>query len=367
MSDHSPSDEFSLRSRRQFLAGVGASIALLASSCSGAGNSALSSPPPTTGGSGSSVTPPGSPTDTPASCSNVVNLPSPDPWFIRGCCTDTVCGYNAAEITVTGVRHYCGENIIPWGDGVTTNVGGNPFPARPDGAFFCLTIYPIVDKLLKRNAYAGTSGYDDALAPFFKSFLPRDMVSCWHEVANVGGKSDADGTLITAADEVAMQQYLLEFRNKLGLSASTGPAFGAIECPQTTTINGAPDNYGIQRCGPFMMPGLDFYGQDLYDANFSDPTEPLQAWENTFGAGSSYSPNATIAVCECNSATPAHRPDYYNRAAYWLWNQKNTGARSFLTFWNYSGQKSESGAWLANDTATIAALQAIGNGEYVNP
>jgi hypothetical protein len=280
-----------------------------------------------------------------------------------------VCGYNGAGITVTGVRHYCGQDSIPWGDGVTTNVGGTPFPARPDGASFCLTVYPIVDKLLKRNAYAGTTGYDDDLTPFFQSFYPRDMVSCWHEVANAGGKCDAAGTLITAADEVAMQEYMLNFRNNLGITSNNGPSFGAIECP--AEVNGATD-YGVGRCGPFMMKGLDFYGQDLYRKNYGTPSEPLNAWDAAFGSGSTYTPSgaastATIAVCECNCETSSYRANYFNDTAYWLWNQKNRGARSFLTFWNYSQGPDESGPWLPSDTATIAALKAIGNGQYTNP
>ncbi|HEX3765550.1 MAG TPA: twin-arginine translocation signal domain-containing protein [Kofleriaceae bacterium] len=359
--DDSPPEDFMKNcSRRRFLTGAGASALAV-------GASALTLPfLRKSAHAQSAFTPPGSPTDNPPSCSDVVNIPSPNPWFIRGCCTDTVCGYNAAGITVTGVRHYCGQDRIPWGDGVTTNVGGTPFPDRPDGASFCLTVYPIVDKLLKRNAYANTSGYDDDLEPFFRSFQVRDMVSCWHEVANLSAKSDLTGHVITAADARAMQHYMLNFRNNLGL---TRPNFGAIECPANT--NGSTD-FGIARCKPFMIEGLDFYGQDLYHKNFGDPTEPLKAWDKEFGSGSTYTPSgaastATIAVAECNCETPSLRAKYFNDAAFWLWNQNNKGARCFLTFWNYSPGPNESGPWLPGDTATIAALKAIGNGQYSNP
>lgn len=306
-------------------------------------------------------TPPGSPTDTPPSCSNVVNIPSPNPWLIRGCCTDTVCGYNAAQITVTGVRHYCGQDTIPWGT-TDTNPNGTPFPARPDGAPFCLTVYPIVSKLL-------SGGYDADLEPFFNSFFPRDMVSCWHEVANVSGKCDATGHLITDQDAVNMQQYMLDFRNSLGKNPNNGASFGAIECPAET--NGSTD-FGVGRCGPFMAKGLDFYGQDLYRKNYGTPSGPLEAWDAAFGSGSKYTPTgvsstASIAVCECNCETSTNRAKYFNDTAYWLWNQTNKGARSFLTFWNYSQGPDESGTWLPDDSATITALQNIGNGAYSNP
>jgi hypothetical protein len=263
---------------------------------------------------------------------------------------------------VTGVRHYCAEDSIPWGDGVTTNIGGTPFPARPDGASFCLTVYPTVSKLL-------SGGYDSDLKPFFQSFSPRDMVSCWHEVANVSGKCDLSGHQITATDAQNMQQYMLSFRNNLGLNPNNGASFGAIECPAET--NGSTD-YGVGRCGPFMMKGLEFYGEDLYRKNYGTPSEPLAAWDAAFGSGSKYTPTgvtstATIAVCECNCETSSYRANYFNDAAYWLWNQTNRGARSFLTFWNYSQGPDESGPWLPDDSATITALQNIGSGKYSNP
>jgi hypothetical protein len=226
-----------------------------------------------------------------------------------------------------------------------------------------MTVYPIVDKLLKRNAYANTSGYDDDLEPFFRSFQVRDMLSCWHEVANVNPKSDLTCHVITSDDAKAMQHYMLNFRNNLGL---TKPNFGAIESPAN---HDGSDPFGITRCKPFMIEGLDFYGMDLYHKNYPCPTEPLNAWDKQFGSCSNYthSPGgstATIAVCECNSDIPPTRADYFNDAAFWLWNQPNKGARCFLTFWNYNKGPNESGPWLPGDQDTIAALKAIGDGQY---
>src|SRR5262249_36273695 len=100
-------------SRRRFLTGAGASALAVgasavalpflrksahAQSCSPPPPPQSCSPPPQK----NPTDPPGSPTDNPPplGCSNVVNTPSPNPWFIRGCCNDTVCGYNTAKITV---------------------------------------------------------------------------------------------------------------------------------------------------------------------------------------------------------------------------------------------------------------------------
>jgi hypothetical protein len=369
------------RSRRRFLARAGASVL-------GAGASALALPllnraahgqettcpaptQPCTSNCPTPITPPGSPTDTPPSCTNVPNVDDGE-WLIRGCCTDTVCGYNAASINVSGVRHYCAEDpgngsAIPWGT-AETNPNGSPFPARPDNAFFCMSIYPVVSVLLG-------GGYDTALLNLFQSCLGRDMLSCWHELA--GGKTDATGYCIQPSDAVNMQQHILNLRNNNGF---TSPQFGAIECGNG---NQGPDpesnpDYGTSHCQPWMSPGLDFYGNDLYYSNYAiAPDTVLAKWDEVFGSGSTYTLNgspslATIAVCECNVSQNTTnwrdlRPAYFNRAAYWLWNQKNRNARCFLTYWRYDGVIGESGPWNTSNTGGIAALQAIGSGSYSNP
>jgi len=353
-------------SRRKFLIRAGASALTFGTSAlalpfldRAAHAQCTQPPPPCTENCPTPLTPPGSPTDTPPSCTAVNNVDDGE-WLIRGCCTDTVCGYNAAGINVSGVRHYCSEDgTIPWGT-AETNPTGTPFPVRPDNASFCLTIYPVVSTLL-------SGGYDADLTGLFTQSnfnYGRDMLSCWHEVANVGGKYDASGACITAADAVAMQKYILNFRNKLGL---TSPKFGAIECPAETSCS---SDFGVGRCGPFMATAknggvvLDFYGQDLYHDNYSTPSGPLGAWDNAFGSGVS---SATIAVCECNAENDSDRPKFYNDTAYWLWTQKNKGARSFLTFWKYSSDYGESGPWSTVTQPTIAALTAIAGGKYTNP
>ena len=271
-------------------------------------------------------------------CPDVNNIPSPDPWLIRGFCESVVCCYNDANITVTGARHYCGTNHHP-----------ASYPTAPDFASVCFTIYPNVSDLLN-------GVWDNTLAMLLQNAKPRDMMSCWHELA--GGKSDASGHKITASDAVNMQEYIQNFKQTNYSNSSL--AIGAIECG-----NGNP-NGGWDFVKPYMRAGLDFYGNDLYHRNYGDPVAALNAW--LAGAVTSgYSSNATIAVCECNCASDneAGRPCYFAQTANWLWNQQNRGARCFLTFWNPTG--TESGPWDPNDTNTIAALQKIGNGDYSIP
>jgi hypothetical protein len=276
-------------------------------------------------------------------CSDVNNIPSPNPWLIRGCNQDTVCNYNAAGIAVTGVRHYGGSNKQ-----LTT------FPDRPDNASLCLTIYPNVSELLN-----GT--WDNTLAVLFSQATPREMMSCWHELAggpnDTGGKTDASGHPISSQDAVNMQNYILDFR-KANFPQSP-LAFGAIECGNGNTASPG----GWKRVQPFMAPNLDFYGNDLYFTHYPDPVKALQGWWDGF-VGSGYSPNATIAVTECNAHMESDRPCFFYNAAKWVWNQQNRGARSFLCFWNGPGNLG--GPWDPCDLATIEVLTNIGLGDYTN-
>jgi hypothetical protein len=277
-----------------------------------------------------------------APCGDLNQIPTPNPWFIRGPCYSYVCDYNysnniGVHIPVTGVRRYCGLNYHPLGE---------TWPCRPDSANVCITIYPNVADI--------TNGlWDDALTNFMRDALPRDMLSCWHELAG-GDKSDQSGHLISAQDAVAMQNYILNFRKTR--FPNTAVAIGAIECG-----NGASGG-GWTRCQPYMAPGLDFYGFDLYHKNYADPVAALDFWceqvvTNHYGA-----PGATIAVCECNCEKESDRPSYFQKTANWLWNQPNKGTTCFLTFWNPTGTMS--GPWDPNDSNTIYELYLIGSGNY---
>lgn len=300
------------------------------------------------------LTPPGSPTD--ANGCSTVPMVDTGQFLISGCCNDTICGYNSAVgsdgtvgINVSGVRHYCAQD-----DCVPVSI-----PPRPNSAFLCITIYPSVDNLLNHC-------YDDALSQFFESgFKGRDMLSCWHELANVSGKTDRTGHLITASDAQNMQNYIMEFMQKGGYTA---PRFGAIEAPADT--DGGRDPGGIIRCTPFMARGLQFYGQDLYYTNYPDPTVPLGLWENAFAGGSGYgAADATISVCECNVSEEfpdwrSIRADYFYATAHWVYKQTNKSTRSFLTFWRYDDSLGESGPWIAGNTQTIDVLKNIGLGKF---
>jgi hypothetical protein len=216
----------------------------------------------------------------------------------------------------------------------------------------CVTIYPVYADLMAKK-------YDTDLKTFMSTAKPREMLSCWHEASN--GKSDTNGP-ITQGMQIDMQNYLFNFA-KTG-DGFTSPSPDQIQNPAYKCAVGAVDIGDWARAAPWMAPGLDFYGMDLYHKDFCDPTVPLEEWrEHVYGTVnlSAHSPNATIAVCECNCDNDGDRPYYFQQAASWVWNQTNRGARSFLCFWNGSGNMG--GCWPPS-TATQDELRRIGNGDY---
>jgi hypothetical protein len=299
----------------------------------------------------------------------------PNPWLMRGCNVNAIPGMLAHNIPVTGVRHYCEANNVPsqWpAPPGTVAAGSNSECSWPGGTVtipnlddvsMCVTIYPLVNRLLKQGMYAGTNGYDDELHLLMSTTQAREMLSCWHEASNV--KTDGDGVTITPQLQQQMQVYLHNFA-KTG-NGNTTPSPMQILTPLYKCAVGAVDIGDWARASPYMAPGLDFYGIDLYHKQFSDPTVPLEEWrQHVYGTSTiaAHSPNATISVCECNCDLDADRACYFYTTAKWVWNQTNRGARSFLCFWN--GPFELGGCWPPGPAA-IAQLKRIGNQDYSNP
>lgn len=285
---------------------------------------------------------------------------SPNPYLMRGCNADTIQAYVDAGIPVTGVRHYCAFNTVPsvWPSLPVTT------PTIPfiNDVSLCVSIYPLVYTLLQ-------GGYDAQLASFMSTAKVREMLAPWHEASNTingtPGKIDGSGTRITPRLAMAMQTYLYNFA-KTG-SGTTTPTPAQIQDPVYKCAIGAIEIGQWSFASEWMAPGLDFYGMDLYQGNFSDPIEPLEQWrEQVYGSSSveGYSPDATIAICECNCRTAQEslRPCFFSKAANWVWNQSNRGARSFLCFWG--GTQGLGGPWDPSDHATITELAKIGNQDY---
>jgi len=219
----------------------------------------------------------------------------------------------------------------------------------------CVTIYPNYADLVVGN-------YDQNLHTFMSGAQQREMLSCWHE-ASSGNKQDANG-YIKADMQIAMQKYLYIFA-KTGLGYPNQPAWPTpdqIKNPVYKCAVGAVDIGHWATASPWMAPNLDFYGMDLYHATFSDPIQGLDEWKTPVYGG--YSPNATIAVCECNCDDDSQRAEYFFEEAYWVWSQENRDARSFLTFWDGTGDMG--GCWPPGPAA-VAELKRIGYQSYCSP
>lgn len=218
----------------------------------------------------------------------------------------------------------------------------------------CVSIYPVYADLMNRV-------YDDNLNSMLLNTQPREMLSCWHEASSMN-YSDRNG-LIQDWMQVAMQTYLYNFA-KTG-DGHTCPTPFQIQNPKYQVAVGGIDIGNWSKVEPWMAPNLDFYGIDLYFDNFNDPCTPLEEWQQHVYYGTSttpaHSPNATIAVCECNCSCDYDRAAYFQEAASWVWNQTNRGARSFLTFWNGTGNLG--GCWPPG-CDTIDELMRIGNQDY---
>lgn len=301
----------------------------------------------------------------------------PNPWMMRGANPVGVAGMVASSIPVTGVRHYSHPIITDPPD--PTKVVPSAWPSPPDmtsasasnctvpasnftipnlqDVSMCVTIYPAFNDLMCGN-------YNGNLASMLNKTQPREMLSCWHEASSMN-YYDTNGIHITADLQTAMQTYLYNFA-KTG-NGKICPTPFQIQNPVYQCAVGGIDIGNWSKVQPWMAPNLDFYGIDLYSGNFPDPLVPLEEWkDHVYGTSTipAYSPNATIAVCECNCTDDCDRPNYFYQAANWVWNQTNRGARSFLTFWNGTGNLG--GCWPPGFD-TLAELRRIGNQDYSNP
>jgi hypothetical protein len=128
---------------------------------------------------------------------------------------------------------------------------------------------------------------------------------------------------------------------------------GAIEVVETADPSALASNLK-----PWMAADLEFYACDTYD--FKDGSANPSGLLNAFKAlCDNLAPGgAAIGVTETNTRFPGRRPYWFTSV--WSWLQSNgftANATCFLTYWNATGI--ESGAWIADDWATIDALYAI--------
>lgn len=222
-------------------------------------------------------------------------------------------------------------NTMPW----VNNGGPMPpdwpgsAPGKP-GGLLCASIQPPPQQLI-----AGS--LDTDIRRFISGAPKGAMLTIWHE---------AEGQRYPGIDANVMKQM---HHRMLYLTRGSNVKYGCANCGDRAA-NTAWD-----------IPGLDYYGIDIYDAvNFNiGHAEALNRYlYNVTGLQA----NPTIAVLECNSHIPARRPYVFSTIASWLrrqsWQGDFTTQRDtcMLTYWNPGGALS--GPWIP-DVATVNALEAI--------
>src|ERR1022692_1012661 len=228
---------------------------------------------------------------------------------------------NAAIPLAMGLRiYYDSELPTAW---------PNPLP----GARITLSLQPDPDDLLSGKL-------DGQLKAIIDSAPAYAELAFWHE--NITGNPLGYPSKVNnARTAIGMQNY------------------GQSLC------RGTQVRFGVITCGPaiqqldWMAPGLDWYGDDLYDFPrlrnpdgtlsrakiFARLDSNLDAWRVMSGKRW-----PAIRICETNSPFDSHRTNWFTWVAQWM--ARNNGHR-ILTYWNPDegiAQHGLSGPWPPSKT-----------------
>jgi len=223
-------------------------------------------------------------------------------------------GLHAAAPLAVGLRWYFDiENQFP-------RAWPRPFP----GAHMTLSLRPNPKDLLSGRL-------DSHLKALIDSAPPHSELTFWHE-NTTGNPLRYPPSVNNARTAVRMQKY------------------GHMLCRGTSVL------FGVITVGPaiyqlgWMAPGLDWYGDDLYefarlrnrDGTFSRTKviarlyANLHAWQKVSGKKA-----PAIRICETNSRYDSHRAELFTTIAYWM--ARHNGNR-ILTYWNRR-DRGLSGPW----------------------
>jgi hypothetical protein len=196
---------------------------------------------------------------------------------------------------------------------------------------------------------------------------------------------DGDCVQLTGPKITQMQLYVFYFAKTGHAPAHIGdyPTPAEIANPVYPVKVGAIDIGDWNRVQPFMAPGLDFYGMDLYYGTSTltqNPTNALNNWLTNacagYGAVDSTGANtASISICECNLNISGDtlqqldplRAAYFYTAAKWVWGEPTQSTRSFLCFWDGSGTLGGNFVPGNNGVQQRASLEAIAIQDWSNP
>lgn len=157
-----------------------------------------------------------------------------------------------------------------------------------------------------------TGAYDTALESFLSGAPAGSWLVDWHEK-----NLPSAGFWGTAAQAVAVDVYLSEFIRVHGYPITFGQIFSTYQPGDASKF-----------AGPWVCPGLDFYGMDGYQAGTN--RTPTQVFGQLVNDITDVYSNADLAITETN--TQAGTPDWYLECFGYAVNHQML---AWLTFWGF--------------------------------
>lgn len=180
---------------------------------------------------------------------------------------------------------------------------------------------------------------DARIRAFLRTAPPGSDLTAWHEAGNLAGYP----SYITAPTMRAVHAHMHR------LCRHTNVRYGPILCMHPLSMP------------PWMVPGLDWYGLDIYDwLEFRHPDGTLNIdgalyprltqWRAVIQQLTN-SRSPVLNICETNSNRVEYRPQWFTAVAHWM---SRNGGQRVLTYW--SNAHGDAGPWRPRDTAVIRSL-----------
>lgn len=206
------------------------------------------------------------------------------------------------------------------------------WPSTRQARTTLVSIRPVPDDLLAGRL-------DTRIKAFLRSAPPGSDLTAWHEAGNLPGYP----AYITAPAMRAVHAHMHR------LCRHTNVRYGPILCMHPRNMP------------PWMIPGLDWYGLDIYDwpefrhadgsLNINGALYPRLAQWRAMIQRFTKTPAPVLNICETNSSRVAYRPQWFTAVASWM---SHNGGQRMLTYW--SKAHGDAGVWLPDDTAVIKSL-----------
>jgi hypothetical protein len=181
---------------------------------------------------------------------------------------------------------------------------------------------------------------DARIRAFVRTAPPGSDLNAWHEAGNLAGYP----SYITAPTMRAVHAHMHR------LCRHTNVRYGPILCMPPRSM------------APWMVPGLDWYGLDIYDwLEFRHPDGTLNIHGALYPRLAQWraviqqftgNPSPVLNICETNTPRLEYRAQWFTAVAGWM--SRNGGAR-MLTYWSRAHRNA--GPWLPHDRAVIRSLR----------